>query len=107
MMLSYAQNLEDYYLDQVFAGRSSGTYVDVGGGHPIADNVSFYFYLKGWHGLIVEPQAKLAEAYRGIRPRDQVYQGLAGAADGTIAFHQVDGLHGLSSMDRAAGASTN
>lgn len=102
MMLSYAQNLEDYYLDQVFAGQSSGTYVDVGGGHPVADNVSFYFYLKGWRGLIVEPQAKLAEAYRGVRPRDQVYQGLAGATDGTIAFHQVDGLHGLSSMDRAA-----
>lgn len=102
MHLSYAQNLEDYHLDLIFAGQQSGTYVDVGGGHPVADNVSFWFYLKGWHGLIVEPQAALAKAYRNIRPRDRVYQGLAGASDGSVAFHQVEGLHGLSSMDLSA-----
>ncbi|MFM9942848.1 MAG: FkbM family methyltransferase [Hyphomicrobiaceae bacterium] len=102
MHLSYAQNLEDFHLDLIFAGQPTGTYVDVGGGHPVADNVSFWFYLKGWQGLIVEPQAALAEAYAHIRPRDRVYQGLAGAKDGSVAFHQVDGLHGLSSMDRAA-----
>jgi ribonucleotide monophosphatase NagD (HAD superfamily) len=62
MQLSYAQNLEDYHLDLVFAGQDAGTYVDVGGGHPVADNVSFWFYLKGWRGLIVEPQRALAEA---------------------------------------------
>lgn len=98
MHLSYAQNLEDVHLERVFADVQTGTYVDVGGGHPVADNVSFWFYLKGWRGLIVEPQARLAEAYRHIRPRDQVYQGLAGAAEGTVPFHQVEGLHGLSSM---------
>jgi hypothetical protein len=60
MQLSYAQNLEDYHLDLAFAGQQMGTYVDVGGGHPVADNVSFWFYLKGWRGLIVEPQQALA-----------------------------------------------
>jgi len=30
MQISYAQNLEDFHLDQVFAGQSVGTYVDVG-----------------------------------------------------------------------------
>ncbi len=34
MQLSYAQNLEDYHLDRVFAGQEIGAYVDVGGGHP-------------------------------------------------------------------------
>ena len=73
MRLSYAQNLEDYHLDLVFADVTRGTYVDVGGGHPVADNVTFWFYLKGWHGLIVEPQPALAGAYRHIRPRDVVF----------------------------------
>ncbi len=98
MRLSYAQNLEDYHLDLAFAGQTEGVYVDVGGGHPVADNVSFWFYLKGWRGLIVEPQAALASAYRHIRPRDIVYEGLAGAHDGAAEFHVVDKLHGLSSM---------
>ncbi len=102
LTLSYAQNLEDAHLEMMFADVQTGTYVDVGGGHPVADNVSFWFYLKGWSGLIVEPQAKLADAYRHIRPRDRVYQGLAGAVDSTVPFHQVEGLHGLSSMHRDA-----
>ena len=98
MRLSYAQNLEDYHLDLVFGGQAGGTYVDVGGGHPVADNVSFWFYLKGWRGLIVEPQAELALAYANVRPRDRVFMGLAGANDGEADFHIVEGLHGLSSM---------
>ena len=97
MKLSYAQNLEDYHLDLIFPD-STGTYVDVGGGHPVADNVSFWSYLKGWRGLVIEPQETLAAGYAGIRPRDHVFCGLAGRCDGEVDFHQVEGLHGLSSM---------
>jgi FkbM family methyltransferase len=105
MQLSYAQNLEDYHLDLVFADLATGTYVDVGGGHPVADNVSFWFYLKGWRGLVVEPQEGLAAAYRGIRPRDAVFAGLAGDRDGEMEFHAVEGLHGLSSTLRVSAES--
>jgi FkbM family methyltransferase len=97
MQLSYAQNLEDYHLDLVFPG-TDGVYVDVGGGHPVADNVSFWFYLKGWRGLVVEPQEQLASLYAGVRPRDRVVTCLAGRSEGEAVFHQVAGLHGLSSM---------
>jgi len=98
MQLSYAQNLEDYHLDLMFAGQEDGTYVDVGAGHPVADNVSFWFYLKGWRGLVVEPQQRWADLYRGVRPRDHVAACLAGRADGRAAFHIVDKLHGFSTM---------
>lgn len=101
MKLSYAQNLEDYHLALLFADEPVGTYVDVGGGHPVADNVSFYFYLKGWRGLVVEPQAKLAAIYAHVRPRDHTVCMLAGAADGEIEFHTVDKLHGFSTTVEA------
>ena len=96
MQISYAQNLEDYHLDLVFAGQSGGTYVDVGGGHPVADNVSFWFYLKGWRGLVVEPQQALADIYAHVRPRDHTVSCLAGRADGEAEFHVVETLHGFS-----------
>jgi FkbM family methyltransferase len=107
MQLSYAQNLEDYHLDLVFRDQRTGTYVDVGGGHPVADNVSFWFYLKGWRGLIVEPQEELASIYAHVRPRDCTVSCLAGRADGEAEFHVVDKLHGFSTTVRehAAGAS--
>lgn len=101
MRLSYAQNLEDAHLELMFAGEPAGIYVDVGGGHPVADNVTFWLYLRGWRGLVVEPQAALADAYRHIRPRDTVFCGLAGSRDGESEFHLVQGLHGLSSMVRS------
>lgn len=97
MHLSYAQNLEDYHLDLLFADVAIGTYVDVGGGHPVADNVSFHAYLRGWRGLIVEPQEDLARLYAGVRPRDHVVSCLAGRTSGQIDFHVVEGFHGLSS----------
>jgi FkbM family methyltransferase len=100
MQLSYAQNLEDYHLELMFAGQEEGTYVDVGGGHPVADNVSFWFYLKGWRGLVVEPQQALADIYAYVRPRDHTVSCLAGASEGEAQFHVVEKLHGFSSTVR-------
>jgi len=100
MQLSYAQNLEDYHLDLMFAGQQTGTYVDVGGGHPVADNVSFWFYLRGWRGLVVEPQQGLADLYAHIRPRDHIVSCLAGRNEGEAQFYVFEKLHGLSSTVR-------
>ena len=106
MQLSYAQNLEDYHLDLLFADQPDGTYVDVGGGHPVADNVSFWFYLKGWRGLVVEPQQALADIYAHVRPRDHTVSCLAGRAAGEAEFHVVDKLHGFSTTVREHAAGT-
>jgi FkbM family methyltransferase len=96
MELSYSQNLEDYHLSIAFAGQATGTYIDIGAGHPIADNVSFWFYERGWHGVVVEPQSKLAALYPRLRPRDVAVAGLIGRECGETDFHVVDRLHGLS-----------
>lgn len=96
MELSYTQNLEDYHLSLAFAGRKTGTYIDVGAGHPVADNVSFWFYERGWRGVVVEPQAELAGLYARLRPRDTAVCGLVGRQNGEIDFHVVDRLHGFS-----------
>jgi FkbM family methyltransferase len=96
MELSYSQNLEDYHLSLAFGGQATGTYVDIGAGHPIADNVSFWFYERGWQGVVVEPQPELSALYERLRPRDDAVRGLVGSAAGEVDFHVVDRLHGLS-----------
>ena len=96
MDLSYAQNLEDYHLSLAFAGQTTGTYIDIGAGHPIADNVSFWFYERGWRGIVVEPQPELAALYERLRPRDLAVRGLVGRHGGEIDFYAVERLHGLS-----------
>jgi FkbM family methyltransferase len=96
MDLSYSQNLEDYHLSLAFAGQDTGRYIDIGAGHPIADNVSFWFYERGWQGIAVEPQADLVALYPRLRPRDVVVQSLVGRACGEGDFHAVGRLHGFS-----------
>lgn len=95
-MLSYAQHFEDVYLMRCFRERKDGFYIDVGAGHPVIDNVSFAFYLKGWHGITVEPNPSLAKLSRSVRPRDIGAETLVGAAPGEAKFFLVDDFHGLS-----------
>ena len=96
--LFYAQHLEDFHLAQAFGDQHEGTYVDVGAGHPVADNVSFRFYLRGWRGLAVEPQRRLAELYAHVRPRDAAVCALVGDRVGQADFHEIEAMHGFSTM---------
>lgn len=98
MDLSYSQNLEDYHLAQAFDGQKDGFYIDIGAGHPVADNVSCWFYLLGWRGVVVEPQADLLAKYADIRPRDIRDGRLIGRTRGMVDFHVVDRLHGFSTI---------
>jgi FkbM family methyltransferase len=105
MDLSYAQNMEDYHLWLAFGGQRSGTYIDVGAGHPIADNVSFFFYERGWQGIVVEPQRNLIDLYSRVRPRDTSVCALIGTRSGLTDFHVFDAFHGLSTTsEKHAGA---
>lgn len=106
MELSYSQNLEDYHLALAFAGQATGTYIDIGAGHPIADNVSFWFYERGWRGIVVEPQLQLAALYQRLRPRDVAISGLIGRENGEADFHVVDRLHGLSTTKEGVAKAT-
>jgi len=55
MDLSYTQNMEDYHLSLAFEGQSAGTYIDIGAGHPIADNVSFFSMREDGEALWLSP----------------------------------------------------
>src|SRR5258707_14124749 len=96
MELSYTQNLEDYHLSLAFAGRKSGTYIDVGAGHSVADNVSFWFYERGWRGVVVEPQAELGDLYARLRPSDTGDFVVGGRPAGGIDFTRLYRLHEFS-----------
>lgn len=94
--LSYTQNMEDYHLWRALGGRSDGFYIDIGAGHPVADNVSFWFYERGWRGIVVEPIKSLAALYAHVRPRDVALACLVGRESGNAEFYEVDRLHGFS-----------
>ncbi len=95
-LISYAQRYEDLHLLRCFGDQAAGVYVDIGAGHPVYDNVSFLFYLRGWSGITVEPNPWLAQLSAAVRPRDRQVQSLVGAAPGEATYYLVEHFHGLS-----------
>ena len=95
-LISYAQRFEDLYLLRCFAEQAAGFYIDIGSGHPVYDNVSFAFYLKGWSGVVAEPNPRLTALTRAVRPRDRIHEGIVGEATGNVDFYVVHDFHGLS-----------
>jgi FkbM family methyltransferase len=94
--ISYAQRYEDMHLLRAFGEQASGFYIDIGAGHPVHDNVSFAFYLRGWRGVTVEPNPWLAQLSEAVRPRDGRVQSLVGEKPGAATFYLVEDFHGLS-----------
>jgi len=46
--------------------------MDIGAGDPIIGSNTYFFYRKGFHGVLVEPNPKLCHDLTSVRPRDKV-----------------------------------
>jgi FkbM family methyltransferase len=71
---------------------SSGFYVDVGANSPTGMSVTKAFYLRGWHGINIEP---LDYHYRALvrdRPRDLNLNFGCGANYSKLTLHEGDGM---------------
>lgn len=66
----YSQNREDLTLASFFPDTKDGFYVDVGAYDPDEDSVTKLFYLRGWHGINIEPQPSGYALFEKKRKRD-------------------------------------
>lgn len=67
---SFAKAGEDLQVFQLLKQKSKGIFVDIGSHHPIKGSNSFFFYLRGWTGLCVDPNPDFKPLYGKIRPND-------------------------------------
>jgi FkbM family methyltransferase len=84
--VSYTRNFEDVMLNRVFDSIPQGFYVDVGAFHPAIDSNTYALYRRGWRGIVVEPEATLAGAWRELRPDDVLVQAACGASTGHTTY---------------------
>lgn len=86
--LSFAQQGEDLVLDRVLRTRSlkldqnSGTFVDVGGYHPVLNSVTALLHLRGWQGVSFDASGQSRIHFKRYRPRDTFVRAVVGAEDG-------------------------
>jgi len=73
--------------------QNEGFYVDVGAFHPHLDSNTYKFYLKGWHGVTIEPNPDIAAAFNSLRPRDtHLTKGIAAAAS-HLTYYRFEDAH--------------
>jgi FkbM family methyltransferase len=98
----YSENYEDYILGYIFKDITKGFYIDVGANDPNTDNVTRYFYERGWNGINIEPNVDLFKKIVHYRPRDSNYNVGISNNEGMMTFYkQTDsGLAGLSTFDK-------
>jgi len=88
--VTFSQECEDLLVHNQLRKRKRGFYVDIGGLHPIRFSNTYLFYLKGWRGIVVEPNPEAEALFRKHRPEDIfVGEGVA-AASGNMEYHRFE-----------------
>ena len=97
--VSYAANGEDILLDRLFRNQT-GTYLDIGAGHPRANNRTYFFYRRGWRGLSVDPASGARDCFESVRPGDFNLAYAVSDTSGERSFFERPGHEGSSTLSR-------
>lgn len=68
--VSFSRSGDDIQLMKLINNSSPGIYVDIGSWHPIKASNTYYFYLRKWRGICIDPNPELTSLYRKYRPND-------------------------------------
>lgn len=68
---SFAKSGEDIQMGQLLKHVQNGFYIDIGSHHPIFGNNTYYFYVRGWKGICIDPNPKFEPLYKKYRPEDK------------------------------------
>lgn len=100
---SYAQAGEDMIVRNIFQNLNLNeiTYLDIGANDPVLMNNTFYFYGRGHHGVLVEPNAVLCEKLRAVRPRDTTVEAGIGTGSAKSADFYLLSEAAWSTFDKA------
>lgn len=91
---SYSQYGEDAVMLNVFRNQKRGVYVDVGAYHPVQYSNTYAFYKRGWEGIVVDPNYRLRDLYKALRPRDTFLGRGIGEEYGSFTYYEYkDGAY--------------
>lgn len=96
---SYSQWGEDAVISQ-FLHTRLGSYIDIGSGHPIKGNNTFFLYQRGWQGLLVDPIESNFKLSKKYRRKDIVLKNLVSKKKGKIPFWEFSN-YGLSTTKKS------
>ena len=86
---SYSDYGEDLIIEK-FINSNTGSYIDIGAGHPIIGSNTYYFYKKGWKGITVEPIKFHNRLHKIVRRRDKQIKKLVSETNTRTKFYEFN-----------------
>jgi len=87
---AYSQDGEDLILNRLFENQANGLYVDIGAHHPFRYSNTYLLYLKGWHGINVDPLPGSKRLFDKYRPRDINIECAIAEVAGAMTYYQFN-----------------
>jgi len=103
--VSYSQFGEDGVIEAFFRQQENGIYVDIGCNHPIIYSNTWKLYVKGWHGVCVDPNPALIKQHKKLRPNDIAIQTVVSSNTDPVDFYFSRKSHLISGVgEKTTGA---
>lgn len=89
--MSFAQSGEDLIVHYMlhYMQIPKITYLDVGAHDPVVINNTYYFYRRGFRGVLVEPNVEMTKKLRAVRPADTTLEAGIGVTAARAADYYI------------------
>lgn len=81
---------DDIQLNKLIKADKLGVYVDIGCWHPVKASNTYYFYLRGWKGICIDPNPELKPLYDKFRPKDKFINCAIGSEVKNLTYYQLN-----------------
>ena len=88
--VSFSRSGDDIQLMKLINNNSSGVYVDIGSWHPVKASNTYFFYLRNWRGICIDPNPTLALSYKKLRPKDTFINAGIGNSDKQLDYFMFE-----------------
>lgn len=87
--ISFSKSGDDIQLNKLINKTTPGTYVDIGCWHPVKASNTYYFSLRGWKGLCIDPNPDLKPLYKTFRPKDYFINAAIGDSNTELDYYYL------------------
>ncbi len=98
--ISFSKSGEDMQLKQLLKVNRKGVYVDVGCWDPVKASNSYYFHLRGWKGICIDPNPKMQTLFAQKRKSDIFVNSAVGLGNTALTYYMLeDSLSSMNTLD--------
>jgi FkbM family methyltransferase len=88
--ISFSKSGDDIQLMKLINKDTPGTYVDIGCWHPIKASNTYFFHLRKWKGICIDPNPELKALYEKFRPADNFVNAGIGNPNTTLDYYILE-----------------